>query len=194
MKTNSFHNNYPGIDPRITRIVANKVGNLAGRHGIMLADLADIEQDLHLRVLSAQLDPRDLFFERNVRKIVHDAAVDLIRFREWKCRDWHLECLSLDQIATDQDGHQGSVGQFLDFEDSWLTSFGLPQRWHGRRDREIDLADAFAGLPDELRSLADVLDACDGNLSEAARSLGLTRKKARLMLERLQGALAWLRE
>ena len=194
MKHNYFHNNYPGIDSRITRIVANNVGKLAGCHGIMLADLADIKQDLHIKVDLAQLDPKDVFFERNVRKIVHDAVVDLIRFREWKCRDWHLECLSLDQSATDCDGHEGSVGQFLDLEDGWLTGFGLPQTWHGRRDMATDLADAFAGLPDELRALADVLDACEGNLSEAARCLGLSRKKARLMLIRLQESLAWMRD
>ncbi len=194
MKHNNFHNSYPGIDPRITRIVAQKTDNLAGHHGIMLADLADIEQDLHLRVLSSQLDTKDVFFERNVRKIVHDAVVDLIRFREYKCRDWHLECLSLDQSGTDCDGHEGSVGQFLDLEDGWHTGFGLPQTWHGRREMAADLADAFAGLPDELRSLADVLDACGGNLSEAARSLGLSRKKARILLERLQESLAWLRQ
>jgi DNA-directed RNA polymerase specialized sigma24 family protein len=190
MKTN----NYAGIHPHIVVVIAHTARKFIGCHGLTDCDIADIEQDLHIKVDRAKLDPQDPFFERNVRKIVKDAMVDLIRFREWKCRDWHLECLSLDQCATDCDGHEGSVGQFLDFEDGWLTAFGLPQTWHGRRDIAADLADAFAGLPDELRSLADVLDACDGNLSEAARSLGLSRKKARIMLMRLQESLAWLRK
>ena len=194
MKHHHFHNDYPGIDPRITRIIANEADKWTGRHCITFSDLADIEQDLHIKVDLAQLDPADVFFERNVRKIVHDAVVDEVRRREYKCRDWHLECLSLDHSAADCDGHEGSVGQFLDFEDAWLTAFGLQQTWHNRRDMAADLADAFAGLPDVLRSLADVLDACDGNLSEAARSLGLSRKKARIMLKRLQDSLAWLRE
>ena len=78
----------------------------------------------------------------------------------------------------------------IDLERELRSGFGLSKSWHERRAEAADVADDLASLPDNLRDLADALDACDGNLSDAARMLGLTRKKARLLLERLRQAFS----
>lgn len=51
-------------------------------------------------------------------------------------------------------------------------------------DRRLDLAVALAELPPKLRALADCL--CEGNVSAAARRLGLSRRSARDQLGRLR--------
>lgn len=186
-------NKYPGIDRRITRIIAQQVGKLAGRYGITFADIADIEQDIHLRVWFSQLDTKDPSFECKVHQIVRNSIIDIIRFRQRECRDWRQEAFSTNASTEDAEDPDEDIAHILDLEDKWCEGFGLPPSWHHRRDKAADVANALAGLPDDVRELACALEACGGNLMGACRLLGIGRKKGRLMLESLQQTLAWLR-
>jgi DNA-directed RNA polymerase specialized sigma24 family protein len=190
----AHHNKYPGVDPWITRTVANEVEKLVGRIGITTADIADIEQDLHLAVWSALKELRNVAVEAAVNRIVDSKIKDHIRFRQRECRDWRRVAYSLDAGMPDGEDQDEGVSEVMDLGRALDSCFGRPAPWHERREIVMDLEEALLALPGELRDLAEALDGCGGKLSEAARALGISRKKARILLERLHQAMAWLRD
>jgi len=189
MKTN----NYAGIDPHIVAVIEREARKLIGRYGLTASDVPDIEQDLHLKVWSALKEVDNAIFEAAVHRIVRNATIDYLRWRERECRDWRREKLSLDDFAADADEPEETLGSVLDLAPALQAALGSPSPWADRRWEDADFKDAMERLPGELRDLADTLDACGGNLSEAARMLGVTRKKARVLLDRLRLEFDWLR-
>ena len=187
-------NMYPGIDPRITRIVAREVGKMAGRYGITPADHADIEQDLHLKVCSLQLDPEDPDFERKVQRAVINEGRDIIRYRKRQCRDWRLNACSLNAPTGRDMESEEDLGSTLAWEYEMQAVFGLPPEWHTRRAEAADLAEVPERLPADLWALAQSLVANNGNLSAACLELGIKRKAGRCQRERLKKALEYLIE
>ncbi len=190
MKTNS----YAGIDPHIVAVIGREVKKIVGRYGIAAIDVSDIEQDLHLKVWSALSELQHVAFEAAICQIVKHAAIDLIRFRQRECRDWRRVAYSLDAGMPDGEDQDEGVSEVMDLGRALDSCFGRPAPWHERREIATDLEETLVELPGELRDLAEALDGCGGNLCEAARALGISRKKARIVLERLQQAMAWLRD
>ena len=92
----------------------------------------------------------------------------------------------------ESDDTEDEMSQVVDLETQRRAASGLAPSWHEHRAENADVSDALAKLPDDLRQLADALDASQGNLVEAARLFGLSHKKARIMRERLQRSLKWL--
>lgn len=188
MKTNK----YTGIDPHIVAVIEREVKKVVGRHGFTAADASDIEQELHLKVWRSLKGLDEALFEAAVCQIVKHAVIDLLRRQERACRDWKRASFSMDAFASDADDPEDDLAHVLDLEHELQSGFGLPASWHARREAVADLAYALAGLPDDLRDLAIALYRFGGNLSEAARSLAHSRKKARILMERLQReAASW---
>ena len=190
MKTN----NYAGIDPHIVAVIERELKKIVGRYGITAADVPDIEQELHLKVWRVLSELKNVAFEAAVCQIVKHAATDMIRGRECQCRDWRRVSVSLNAYALETEDPDDDIGTAIDLAAELDAAFGRPAPWHQRREMEMDLEESLGRLPRELRDLAETLDVCEGNLSEAARMLGVTRKKARVLLIRLQQAMAWLRD
>jgi DNA-directed RNA polymerase specialized sigma24 family protein len=190
MKTNS----YAGIHPHIVAVIGREVKKIVGRIGITTADIADIEQDLHLAVWSALKELRNVAVEAAVNRIVDNKIKDHIRFRQRECRDWRRVAYSLDTGMPDGEGQDEGVAEVMDLSRALDSCFGRPAPWHERREIATDLEETLVELPGELRDIAEALDGCGGNLCEAARALGISRKKARILLDRLQRAMAWLRD
>lgn len=190
MKTN----NYAGLDPHIVAVIARQACKLIGRFGLTAADVHDIEQDLHLKVWSSLPGLSTTVFAAAINQIVNHEIIDLIRKRERECRDWRNVAFSIDDQIPDAEDEDECISDVMDLAKSLDAGFGRPISWHERREMAIDLEESLGCLPDELRDLAETLDACGGNLSEAARDLGISRKMARLRLARLQQAMAWLRD
>lgn len=187
------HNDYPGIDPRITRIVAKEAERVAGKLGLCKTGIPDIEQDLHITVSSALSKVQDILFERAVQQIVRNRAVDIIRWHQRECRASRREAFSMNSPCADADDPDDDMAQVTDLESNRRNHHGLPPSWDKHRAETADIAQALANLPGDLRKLADALDASNGNLIEAAQAFGLPHKKARIMRVRLQRAIGWLR-
>jgi len=185
------HNDYPGIDPRITRIVAKEAERVAGKLGLCKTGIPDIEQDLHITVDSALSKVRDIVFEKAVQQIVRNRATDIMRWHQRECRASRQEAFSMNSPCPDEP--DDDMEQVTDLESNRRTHYGLPPSWDEHRAETVDIAEALAALPDDLRKLADALDAANGNLIEAAGEYGLPRKKARIMRDHLQQAIGWLR-
>lgn len=190
MKTN----NYAGIHPLIVAVIARQSRKLIGRYGITAADVHDIEQDLHLKVWFSLPGLCTTVFAAAINQIVRNEIIDIIRKRERECRDWRQVAFSMNDIAPDAEDQDEGFAEVMDLAKAFDAGFGRPASWHERREMAMDLDDALSALPRELRDLAETLDACGGNLSEAARDLGISRKMARIRLARLQQATTWLRD
>jgi DNA-directed RNA polymerase specialized sigma24 family protein len=191
MKTN----NYAGIHPHIVAVIARQARKLIGRHGLTASDVDDIEQDLHLKVWSALPGLSTTVFAAAINQIVNHEIIDMLRKRERERRDWRRISFSIEDPVLGSDGEdEDDLQGYSDIlDEDLLVGFGYSPSWQSHRWGQTDVEEGMARLPDELRDLADTLDACGGNLSEAARMLGVSRKKARIMLARLKEAMAWLR-
>ena len=192
MKTN----HYAGIDPHIVNVIEREAGKLRGRCGLTAADLADIRQDMHLAVWSAlgKLGG-EVNREAAVNRIVGNLIKNLIRDRQRECRDWRREAMSMNEACPAEGGElHEDMAQVMDLEGRQHALYGRPPSWHECRGEAADIAEAMANLPGDLRVLAATLEAAEGNLSDVARSLGVTPKRARTMLRDQQRAMEWLRE
>lgn len=191
MKTN----HYAGIDPHIVNVIEREAEKLRGRFGFVAADLDDIRQDLHVGVWRALggLAP-EVNREAAVNRIVGNLIRDLIRHRQRSRRDWRKEAVSIDTPCDESgDGGDETLGDTADLEAMRRSAMAMPSAWHERRGEEADLAETLGKLSSDLRDLADALDSADGNLSEVARALGLSRKRSRTLIGRLQRSLDVLR-
>jgi RNA polymerase sigma factor (sigma-70 family) len=190
MKTNK----YAGIDPHIVTVIKREARSLVGRYGYTISDIEEIEHDLFRKVWVSLPGLSATVFAAAINQIVNHEIIDMIRKRERECRDWRRVAFSLDDSLPDAEDEDEFVADVMDLTKSFDAGFSRPASWHERREMAADLDDALVALPRELRDLAETLDACGGNLSEAARDLGVSRKKARVLLARLQQAMAWLRD
>jgi DNA-directed RNA polymerase specialized sigma24 family protein len=187
------HNKYPGIDHRITRIVAAEAEKIAKKFGFDRSEIQDIEQKLHITVDSALSKAQDIAFEKAVQQIVKNRAIDIIRWHQRERRTARQEAFSTNSPTQDSDDPNDDMAQIMDLESLRRNHLGLPPPWEDHRAESTDIAEVLAALPNDLRKLADALDASNGNLIEAARESGMPHKKARLMRVRLQRAIGWLR-
>jgi DNA-directed RNA polymerase specialized sigma24 family protein len=192
MKTN----NYAGIHPHIVAVIARKAHKLIGRYGLTATDVHDIEQDLHLKVWTALPGLSTTVFEAAINQIVNHEIIDMIRKRERDCRDWRCVAFSIEDhvLGHDQNKDDDIEGYADILDEDLLAGLGYSPSWQSRRCEQADVAEGMSRLPDDLRDLAETLDASGGNLSEAARMMGVSRKKARILLARLQEAMTWLRD
>ena len=189
-------NHYAGIDPHIVSVIERETNKLRGRFGLTEADLADIRQDLHLGVWSGLgKAASNINREAAVNRIVDNLVRDWIRHRQRDCRDWRRVAVSINEPCLNpDDGSLETVADLTDLDAVSRAAAGRPPAWHEHRDGMADAAEALRMLPGKLRAMADALEAADGNLSEVARAMGVTPKKARVMLGELQRATAWLRD
>jgi DNA-directed RNA polymerase specialized sigma24 family protein len=185
-----------GIHPHIVTVITREAHRLVGRYGFTYSDIEDIEHDLFRKVWVSLPGLTATVFEAAINQIVRNEIIDMIRKRERECRCWRRVAFSIDDhvLGSDIEDDSDPQGHSDILDEDLLVSLGYSPSWQSRRWGQADLEEGIEHLPDDLRDLAETLDACDGNLSAAARMLGVSRKKARIMLARLQDAMAWLRD
>jgi len=187
-------NNYAGIHPHIVAVIARESRRLIGRYGFTAADVDDIEQDLHFKVWSMLPGLSAAVFEAAINQIVKHEIIDIIRKRERQCRDWRREAFSVNDHAGGHESEEDEDESSDILDEDLLIVLGYAPSWQSRRCEEADFSEWMQQLPTELRDLAEALDDSGGNLSEAARMLGVKRKRARILLQRLRQAMAWWRD
>lgn len=185
-------NSYEGIDEFITTVIAKEAAKLPGRFGIGTDDLDDIHQDLHQQVwrkVAGAFSPGDPDYKAAVRRTVDSKIKDMIDHRTAGKRS--AETVSMDDpIEGEESEAHSNFGDSLDLEQKLEDLAGRAAAWHRRRQAKIDVEEAMARLPDDLRRLADTLAALGGNHSAAERELGVTRKKFRCDVEKLRRLMA----
>jgi DNA-directed RNA polymerase specialized sigma24 family protein len=186
------HNNYQGIDNRITKIIAKEAARVTRSLGFTESFIQDVEQELHIAVLKKLADTSEECFEKYVRQIVKNSAVDIVRQYQRECRTTTSEAFSMNASCPGSDDPDEQIAGIVDLESLRRSSLGISPAWYEHREQKADIANALAKLPNDLRLLADALEASQGNLVEASRLSGLSHKQARNMRERLQKTLKWI--
>jgi len=143
--------------------------------GFSPSDREDIEQELRLKLLMhfAGYDPRQGHWHAFVTALVERQAANLLRAKRAEKRD-HRSVRSL-SMEVAEDAEEGPV----ELADT-ISPRHLASRL-GRATREerelaelaMDVSDVIAGLPPELRELAQRLKT--DSLSQIARDLGVPR-------------------
>lgn len=158
------------LDEYATTYIRLKARKLIGKYGFRESDREDIEQDLTLALLTklAQFDANKGKFPTFVRLVVERCVVDLIRERKAMARDYR-RTESLEELSEE-------VG------DGNLTEPSYDDR--EQHDLAIDLAEALAALPEDLRKIVEYLR--DTPLTEAARRHGCSREVMRGMARQIR--------
>lgn len=165
----------PILDRFAERLIHRKARQLARVPGFSPSDREDIAQELRLKLLmhSAGYDPQQGHRHAFVTALVERHAANLLRAKRAEKRD-HRSVRSLSMQLAD-DAEEGPVE---------LTDAISPRHLDarlGRASREehelaelaMDVSEAIAGLPPELREVAQRLKT--DTLSQIARDLGVPR-------------------
>lgn len=159
-------------DPRFTEadaaIIKRKAKRLQGHYGYRVSDVEDIEQDLatHVFQQSYRYEPARGSREKFISAVAKHKILHLIEKRTAKKRDRRRD------VSADDLGEAALL-------DGKNTTDQI--------DRVIDMRDAIACLPEELRQVA--LLRSEHSEREIEGLLGLTRGQVRGRLQRLEHIL-----
>jgi RNA polymerase sigma-70 factor (ECF subfamily) len=153
-----------GIDPYAVRLIRWKARQLAGTAGFTESDREDIEQELTLDFLKRlpHHDPARSTLEAFAAGVVDHKVASIIERRQAQKRDWRRVGPSLNDAV-----HAGDDGA-RELGDS------IPAADGPDADLAIDLAEALAALPPELRDLCERLSRW--TVTEVARQEGVSRR------------------
>lgn len=157
-------------DPATLALVRRKSRSLAGKAGLTVQDLEDVEQHL-LAALRARLERHDSTrspLEAFVRFLVNREADRLVR----------------DRLAGKRRAGRAGDADALDPHRDARTG-REPGRAEGDRDLCLDLAAAIADLPAELQALVEAFR-CSDTVAGAARALNRKRTTVHDQLARLR--------
>jgi len=154
-------------------LISVKANQLVGKYGFTPADREDIEQDLVVAILEAAASWDAGRGSRNTydNRIVQRKIATIIRHRKRQRRDYRRDGVSLNEIATDEDGASVTVGDTLteDADRRRPTSSPKPERI----DLAADLREALGRLEPELRRLCALL--ATGTKAAAAEAIGVSK-------------------
>lgn len=169
-------NAYDELGGYASRLVKWKAAQLVGRAGFTASDRADLEQDIAFQVLRRirKFDPERGRFEATVRRIVENAVADILAARKAACRDYRRRGPSLNEMVRDENGKRVERSETFDSEEHLRrTGRRSARKANERRDLKLDLDDAMADLPPELRRLCERLR--NESPTEIAREMGIPR-------------------
>ena len=167
-----------GIDPRAVRLVRHKARQLVRRPEFTATDRQDIEQELFLDLLTRlpRFDAARCKRSTFVHRVVNNRVAGLLQERSAQKRGGGLTLASLEDDAGGDDGPPEPRWATLD-QRLCRRDAPSPREADNRRDLQIDTAAAIAGLPDDLRDLAESLAL--RNPSAVARERGVPRRTVR---------------
>ncbi len=163
---------YPSPDPAVQALIQRKAWQLARRPGLR-RDREDLAQELWRRLLPrlVKFDPRRGRLPAFAQRVLNRLAASLVRERRAQKRDDRGN-QPLEGTVPTAEG-PAERAQTIP-EDALRAHSGRPPRGDQEQaDMRVDVAEAIARLPAELRPLAEQL--MEHSLTEAARALGIPR-------------------
>lgn len=159
-------------------LVQCKARQLVGKAGYTWDDIADIEQDLIKSLLACmpQFDPAKAKLNTFVDRVVGSRIVDLLRRRNAEIRNRGREAFSLDEEIETENGSV-AISETVSQDEIDLRTGRYNRPETERAHLQSDLNAVVAGLPPELRKVADMLRA--QSIAEVARELGIPRRTFR---------------
>jgi RNA polymerase sigma factor (sigma-70 family) len=150
------------LDPKVAGLIRRKARLLSRSYGFRKGDEEDLRQEMAVHVIErmGRHDPRRSGRPTFVDRVLEAKAADLLRHVLARKRDRRREG-PLDSDVPER-------GQEERRERAWSLE---------RLVLRLDVRDALAGLPDDLRNVAGLLTVY--GQAEAARRTGLTRQQVR---------------
>lgn len=177
---------WPTLDPYALRLIKNRVRRLIGKHGFRAADREDLEQELTVHLLERLRDYQQPILDPAAfcSTVIKRHIIAIIRRQRVKKR-YHPRIASLHQAVMDEDGLRVELSQTLPDEQRHERLGVSTQGDMDRIDVTHDVASVLAGLPSELRSLAERLK--HQSVAEIARDTGIPRSTLNDTLAKLRG-------
>lgn len=150
------------------------------------ADLEDVIQNLRLALIEQadNFDPEKASWCTFVKTVIHSAAISLRRHRYAGCRSLPSDAVSLNARIEDVDGQPAELGSLV-CEEEYRTGRGQDTVSQTEQvDLALDVQLVTEGLADELREICELLKL--HSVSQAARIMGMSRKKMLLRMEELR--------
>jgi RNA polymerase sigma-70 factor (ECF subfamily) len=168
-------NRYEGIDEHIVKPIRINAGRIIKHKAFDLADLPDVEQELHLEVHRRlpHYDPSRAALRTFVSRVVENCAATLIEARRAGVRDYRKESGSLDERVVDKDGERGETSPVIS-KQAFLRSVVASSRHEQELDSlRIDLRTLLAQLSEDEQALCERLKT--STVSEISRETGRPR-------------------
>jgi len=182
-------NSYKGIDKFIVIVIEKEAEKIKTRlHGTGQG-LEDIMQDLHVQVwekLSGKFTHAHPLYKAAVRRTVDSKIKDVLEHKNAEKRRTNLNNLHLESPVADDEGKEIPYSEAIDLEECMEVHGTAAPAWHRRRHQKLDVEQALARLPKQLRRVADALEEFGSNYSEVERQLGVSRKKLRCDMQKLR--------
>jgi RNA polymerase sigma-70 factor, ECF subfamily len=149
-----------GFDPKVAELIRVKVRSVIGRYGFTRSDEDDLAQELSMHVVEQmpKYDPARASPQTFADRIVTNKLASIIGHRTAQKRDRRRE------VPADR-APEPAVADGRD------------------RDARLDVRQTLAGLPDDLRHVAQLL--AEHTLAEVVRIAGLTRQQVRTVRHRI---------
>jgi len=166
------------LTPYLTALIECKARQLVGKAGFTQDDIKDIEQELTRDLLERlpNYDPEKASLNTFADRVVGRKVCNLLRDRQAGMRDWRREAFSLnEEVETDE----GSIErhEFISQDEVDLRTGRYDRTGTERALRTMDVAAVLAGLPHELRRVAEML--MTQSVAEVACELGIARSTFR---------------
>ena len=182
-------NRFDGIDVYAADLIRYKARQLVRRPEFSPSDQEDLEQEMVLDLLRRlpRYDPRRAQRSTFIARIVEHKIATLIEYQRAAKRDSDRQGPSLNRDIADGEGHTTDAIQAVD-QEAYLKRLGIefrPQR--DRTDLRLDLEDALRRLPDDLRSLCEMLRSM--SVQEIAKAVGMPRPSVYDAIKRVKARL-----
>lgn len=170
------------------RFIRFKAKQLLGKYGFSHVDREDLEQEMKLRLVErfGQFDPEKSDWPEFVTTVVERHVATLVESQTCLKRS---PCVSLSEERTDEDGAPTELGEILSTDDRLSLNRTSPRSEFDLIDLEQDIESIKAQLEPESRRVYEAL-LRTGNVSDAAREVGINRSTVSSFVLRLRDVLA----
>ena len=182
-------NRFDGIDPYAAKLIRYKARQLVRRSEFSQSDQEDIEQEIVLDLLYRlpRYDPRRAQRNTFIARIIEHKVAALIDYRRAAKRDFLREGASLNRDIADGEGRTTDAIQTVD-QETYLRRLGIPFRpQRDEVDLRLDLESALQRLPEDLRSLCEMLRSM--SVQEIATAVGIPRPSVYDAIKRVKARL-----
>jgi RNA polymerase sigma factor (sigma-70 family) len=173
------------VDPFTKQIILRKARRLAGRAGFAPQDVEDLKQELTLRFFQRHpgLEPGDPRHHAFVTAVVHQCVANILRDHHAQKRAVR-EVGSLDAPVDAGEGDAVPSARTVSRRERDARLGVRPRDESDLAEARLDVAEVLAGLPPDLRDLAERLKG--QSIAEVADDLGVARTSLYQSIRRLR--------
>lgn len=167
-------------------IIHRKVDILVGRAGFTDADRRSLQQDLTIRLIQSlrRFDPNKANRKSFSTTVVERSVAKILRFQRAEKRNCrHVQSLNARIPSRDGIVELGETIGTAEYDARRCYATSCPNR---QADLEHDIAAVIAGLPPELRELAELLKT--KSIRQAAQEMNVSRQYLATLVDELREA------